>query len=124
MEIYCVGCEKDVEPTLVTGHTVYHHRKDLWLLPFWQCDECKNFVGCHKNSKKNRPLGCIATQELRVARSKIHTILDPIWQSGRATRDQVYEKLNQELGYKYHTANIRSVKDAKHVMFVVRGLYG
>lgn len=116
LDIYCTGCQKEVQARLTNGAEVYAHRQDLAALPFWICDTCKNFVGCHyKTDKPTTPLGVIATQEIKNARMKIHVIIDPLWTSGRISRRAVYKKLSDKLGYKYHTANIRSVEEARQV---------
>lgn len=116
MTIYCCGCDKKVEPTLVYGKDVYPHRKDLQFLPFWRCDVCNNFVGCHhKTSNPTAPLGCIPTHELRKARGHIHRILDPIWQKKIMSRKEIYALISKELGWKYHTAKLRTVEEARVV---------
>jgi len=114
MELYCCGCEKKVEPRLTSGEETYPHRHDLAPLPFWICDECRNFVGCHhKTDNPTRALGCIATQEIKNARKHIHALLDPIWKSGKMTRKEIYSKLSEATGRKYHTGNIRSIEEAR-----------
>ena len=119
--IYCCGCGAKVEARLTDGAEIYPHRQDLHALPFWKCDQCGNFVGCHHKTKdRTRPLGCIPTPEIKNARKEIHKILDPIWQSGEMSRKDVYAQLSGALGWKYHTANIRSVDEARHVYRIVR----
>jgi len=101
---------------LTNGGEIYPHRPDLADLPFWRCDACGNYVGCHHKTKvRTRPLGCIPTKKLKKARQHIHKILDPVWQSGRMTRKEIYAKLSEKLGWSYHTAKIRSVEDARNV---------
>ena len=64
---------------LTDGKEVYPHRSDLNSLPFWICDRCRNFVGCHHKTKNpTRPLGCIPNKEMKNARKHIHNLLDPI----------------------------------------------
>ncbi len=122
-EIRCVACEGKVMARLTDGAEIYPHRPDLAELPFWKCDECGNYVGCHhKTKERTTPLGIIPTPELKEARSHIHRLLDPIWKSGRRTRKKVYAELTKKLGWKYHTANIRSVEEAREVYRLVRGL--
>jgi hypothetical protein len=109
---------------LTNGGEVYPHRPDLWDLPFWKCDGCGNYVGCHwKTKDRTRPLGIIPTKELKNARQHIHRILDPIWQNGKMPRGKLYARLASELGLKeYHTAEIKTVEDARRVYAIVRGL--
>ena len=115
--IYCCGCSSDVNARLTDGAEIYPHRSDLARLPFWKCDACGNFVGCHhKTKQRTAPLGCIPTPEIKEARSQIHRILDPLWKSGRFKRRELYSKIANSLGIKeYHTAELRSVEQARDV---------
>lgn len=119
-DIYCCACKKDVPAHLVGGSEVYPWRKDLALRRFWKCPTCKNFVGCH-NGKTNKPLGVIATQELKDARIHIHTLLDGMWSQKRTAserkraRAKLYNALSIKLGYVYHTAEIRTIEEARKV---------
>lgn len=119
--IYCTGCQGDVNARLTSGVEIYPHRTDLAALPFWRCDECKNFVGCHhKTSTPTRPLGCIPTPEIKRARSEIHRVLDPIWKRGKMKRGKLYCKIADKLGWEsYHTADLRSIEDAREVYKVI-----
>jgi hypothetical protein len=123
--IYCTGCQNDVTARLTDGKEVYPHRPDLGDLPFWKCDACGNFVGCHhKTANRTKPLGCIPTPELKAARQHIHKILDPLWKSGRMNRNLIYNEISNRIGWEYHTAEIRSVEDARTVWRIVRELGG
>ena len=114
--IYCCGCGADVEARLTDGAEIYPHRPDLYALPFWKCDKCGNFVGCHHKTKdRTRPLGCIPTPEVKTERQHIHKVLDPLWESGKANRKQVYEDLTSLIGREYHTAEIRDIDEARKV---------
>lgn len=120
--LYCCGCKKDVEARLTNGSEVYPHREDLADLPFWKCDGCNNWVGCHHQTKdRTRPLGNIPTREIKNARQHIHRILDPIWKTGKMSRGDVYAILAKELGLKeYHTAEIKTVEEARKVYAAVK----
>ncbi len=124
MKIYCCACGKDVSARLTNGREIYPHRRDLSRLPFWKCDSCRNFVGCHhKTSKPTTPLGCIPTPEIKNARQQIHRVLDPIWKSKRMSRKKVYQAVANQLGKStYHTAEIRSVEEARTVYRVAQEL--
>jgi len=116
MKIYCTGCELEVEARLIDGVEAYPHRADLAGLPFWKCDTCKNFVGCHHKTKnRTKPLGNIPTKELKAARRHIHKILDPLWQSGTFTRGRLYNSISEFMGFKYHTAELATLGDARKV---------
>jgi hypothetical protein len=119
--IFCCGCQANVQARLTDGKEIYPHRADLAGLPFWKCDACKNFVGCHHKTKnRSNPLGCIPTREIKEARQHIHRILDPLWKSGRYGRRELYSMIAHVLGIEeYHTAEIRSVDEARRVYRVI-----
>ena len=123
MLIHCCGCNEKIEARLTDGSEIYPHRKDLASLPFWKCDKCGNYVGCHhKTNNKTNPLGCIPTPEIKSARHHIHLILDPIWKAGKMKRKDIYTFLSEKTGRKYHTASIRSVEEARHVYKLIKEL--
>lgn len=119
MLIYCCECKKEIEARLTDGKEIYSHRDDLYDLPFWKCDDCKNYVGCHHKTKdKTKPLGNIPNTEIRGARKYIHALLDPMWQNeGNKfhARGSIYKWLSEQLDYKYHTAEIRTIKEARNI---------
>ena len=108
---------------MTDGEEIYPHRNDLASLPFWKCDACNNFVGCHhKTEDRTRPLGCIPTPDIKNARKHIHGILDPLWKSGKISRKAIYKLLSDEFGRKYHTANIRSIEEARQVYKSIKSI--
>lgn len=114
MKIYCCKCDKDIIARLTNGAEIYPHRKDLHLLPFWKCDECNNHVGCHhKTIDRVRPLGVIPSEEIKKARMMLHRVIDPIWQSKMMTRRQVYKNISDLVGWNFHTAEIRTMDQAR-----------
>lgn len=123
-KIFCCGCRIEVDARLTNGQEVYSHRRDLASLPFWKCDTCSNFVGCHHKTKnRTRPLGCIPTPEIKAARQEIHRAIDPIWQSGKIERRKLYSMIAHLIGVEeYHTAEIRSVEQAREVVRVAKEL--
>ena len=122
-QIYCCGCSIEVPARLTDGSEIYPHRPDLHSLPFWKCGICGNHVGCHhKTPDRTRPLGNIPTKEIREARKHIHALLDPLWRSGTMKRGAVYGKLAKQLGREYHTAEIRTVQEAREVYRAVKAL--
>jgi hypothetical protein len=117
LNIYCCGCKSDVSATLTTGEEVYPHRKDLHELPFWLCETCQNFVGCHyKTDDSTRPLGVIATPIIKKARQLIHRRFDPLWKTGIYSRKGAYATISELIGYEYHTAEIRTMDQVERVM--------
>ncbi len=124
-EIYCCACQKDVNARLTTGKEVYSHRKDLSTLPFWKCDICKNFVGCHhKTAEPTKPLGNIPSPELKKARTKIHEMLDPLWKSGKFSRGDLYKQIADKLGREYHTGEIKTLEEVREVLTIIEELKG
>ena len=120
-QIYCCGCQTKVEARLTDGSELYPHRPDLAQLPFWKCDECGNHVGCHHKTKnRTQPLGCIPTPEIKNARQHIHRILDPLWKSKRYKRREIYAMISERVGWTYHTAQLRSVEEAREVYRIIR----
>ncbi|MDK4703862.1 zinc-finger-containing protein [Rhizobium sp. CNPSo 4062] len=122
--IFCCGCQVDVQVRLTDGKEIYPHRGDLAQHPFWKCDACGNFVGCHHKTKdRTNPLGCIPTREIKEARQHIHRILDPLWKSGRYGRRELYTMIAHVLGIEeYHTAEIRSVDEARRVYRIINDI--
>ncbi|MBE0362256.1 hypothetical protein PULV_a4073 [Pseudoalteromonas ulvae UL12] len=121
LTIYCCKCEIDVEARLTNGREIYPHSKGVSNLPFWICDGCSNYVGCHHKTKTRiKPLGHIPSKELRNARKHIHILLDPIWKDGLVSRSQIYADLSKELGWSFHIALIRSIEEARNVYRVIR----
>lgn len=125
-QIHCCECQKEVEARLTYGKEIYGHRSDLHTLPFWICDTCKNYVGTHHKTKdKTKPLGCIPNKEMKGVRKHIHALLDPIWNSKEGNekwkeRARIYRYLTQELCYEYHTAEIKTVDEAKKIYRLIQ----
>jgi hypothetical protein len=124
MQIYCCECARDVEARLTDGREIYPHRADLAELPFWKCDVCKNYVGCHykRASTRTKPLGCIPNEEVRRARSQIHAVLDPLWAGNKEKRNRIYVKLSTKLGREFHTAWIKTRAEADQVLALLKGM--
>jgi hypothetical protein len=118
MKIFCVECKTKRKARLTNGQEIYPHRQYLNIIPFWKCDVCKNYVGCHHKALniKTRPLGIIPNQMLRIKRQEIHNILDPIWKTKKTTRKRVYQYLSNKIGKEYHTGDIRTVTQANRVI--------
>lgn len=115
--IWCCGCGMFVQARLTDGKEIYPNRPDLARLNFWCCDTCHNYVGCHHKMRTNptRPLGVIPTPELRRARFEIHALIDPLWQRGKMSRDTLYNHLSLVVGRSYHTADLRTLDEARAV---------
>lgn len=123
IKIFCCECNKDINARLTDGTEVYPHREDLSKVPFWICDTCSNYVGCHNRILSTTvPLGVIPSQEIKDYRISIHSYIDPIWKNGYMKRRDIYKHISEKIGKKYHTAELRTVEDCKKVMEIVREL--
>lgn len=113
--IFCCACNAEVQARMGSGAEVYPHRSDLHPVPFWICDGCRNYVGCHwrSTSDPTRPLGVIPTPELRRARQHIHRLIDPLWKRGRIKRSRLYNRISVEFGREFHSADLRTVDEAR-----------
>lgn len=91
----CQYCNQ--EATHVKGDKIYPHRKDLYHLSFWYCDNGHSpaYVGCHPGGDK--PLGILADADLREAKKTAHLAFDPIWRNKRYTRSAAYKWLASAL---------------------------
>jgi hypothetical protein len=102
--IHCDYCSREAK--LVNGRTIYPHRPDLAHKPFYHCDPCRAWVGCHPKPMRTRnglpggyvPLGRLATAELRKAKMAAHAAFDPLWKSGGMSRQSAYAWLAGALG--------------------------
>jgi len=121
--IRCCGCGVKVDARLTNGAEIYPHRPDLHSLPFWKCDGCGNYVGCHhKTRNRTEPLGNIPTPALRDERKRLHDEIDPLWKSGRFSRKELYDMISHHMGFAFHTATLRTVDEAQKVREFVKGL--
>ena len=121
--IYCCGCDTDVDARLTDGSEVYSHRPDLFSLPFWICDTCNNFVGCHhKTNNRTNPLGVIATKPIKQARMNIHALIDPIWKSKKMARGQVYAHMTKAMGKTFHSSHLTNIEDCQKAIRAAQSL--
>ncbi len=121
MQIWCTGCEEEVEARLTYGTEMYPSRPDLARLPFWVCDRDGAFVGTHHKSKSGlKPLGYLATKEVKRWRMLIHQMLDPLWQTRKISRKKAYKRLSRALGHTYHTGEIYDAEEGEFVYAIVK----
>lgn len=90
----CPYCDRQSQ--LVHGQAIYPHRPDLWAKPFWQCEPCEAYVGCHPGTKN--ALGRLANDELRKAKQAAHAAFDPLWRGGQQHRKSAYLWLAERMG--------------------------
>ena len=129
LEIFCCGCNQHTQARLTNGSEIYqkpidvafwHKNEEYVNLPFWICDICKNYVGCHHKTKTpTKPLGCIPTEEIRKWRGYLHRLIDKHWKTSQE-RKEVYSKITKEIGCQYHAAEIRSVDEAQRIYAICK----
>lgn len=105
-KLYCVACGEDVYASKVSGDVVYPNRYDLKDKKFWRCEACGNYVSAINTGT------VIPDASLRVWRSKIHAVIDPVWRSGVFSRKEVYKKMRAYTGKDFHGGGLRSEQDA------------
>lgn len=92
-ELICPVC--GAKPVLVTGADIYPRRLDLKDKAFWRCPKRHSYVGCHPRTTK--PLGTLATEEIRRARRVAHKLFDNLWKLRKCTRRGAYAWLAGKL---------------------------
>lgn len=90
---YCSRMAESVPAARVWQWTTPSDERKLWV-----CFPCEAWVGVHKNSRKNAPMGRLANKALRQAKTAAHRAFDPIWKKGEMTRSEAYEWLAAEMG--------------------------
>lgn len=100
LTVMCDYCGKPA--ALVDSAEIYRRSYG----PMWLCRPCDACVGTHKNSPKHHPLGRLANRELREAKKAAHAAFDPVWRSGRKTRQQAYGWLAEQLGIPFAKTHI------------------
>lgn len=122
-DIWCTGCKTHVRARLTSGAEMYPAREELRELPFWVHDECGAFVGTHHKTKSPlKPLGFLATPEVKKWRKMIHAVLDPLWKSGKIARGRAYREISDAFGRNFHTAEIYDVEEGQKVYEIVRAM--
>ena len=81
----------------------------------WLCRECDAYVGCHNNTKI--PKGkYLAKADLRKARRKAHSVIDPLWQSKKYKRKTIYLRLKEAFGKEVHIGETRTIEDCEDII--------
>lgn len=96
----CPYCGK--EAPWVSNELRYGRRFGKSYMCYW-CKGCDAYVGCHHNTRI--ALGTMANAELRAWRMKAHAAIDPLWKTGRLSRNDVYQKLHKWFGHEVHVGS-------------------
>ena len=122
--LFCTECDKTIFARRTDGSEVYPHSQMYKELPFYICDTCKNYVGCHYKSKEpTKPLGCIPSDSIRKWRGILHRLIDPQWKNAERKnkkRAEVYSNISKAIGKQYHTAEIMSIAEAKRIYAICK----
>lgn len=102
----CQYCDREAE--LVTGEKTYPHLTSLHHIPFWFCQPCEAWVGCHPGTKT--PLGSVANAELRLKRMQAHSAFDSTW-TNRKERSKQYAWLADVMGLSEDKCHIGSFSE-------------
>lgn len=94
MNVLCPYCKKDAQ--LVDSSEIYSSGTSYGLA--WLCRDCQAWVGCHKGSKDNKPLGRLANAELRAARRKAHLYFDRLWEA-KMNKEGCSKSFARQAGY-------------------------
>lgn len=55
------------------------------------CRNCKASVGCHDSGK---PLGVLATKEMKVLKTACHDLFDLVWKTKKLGRSECYRRMS------------------------------
>lgn len=104
---YCGG------PAKLLGSSTPIYGKDYG--PIWVClryPACDSYVGCHKGTTK--PLGRMADKALRLAKSRVHRLFDPMWRA-KIARDGCSRHTARAAGYAWLALQLRIPVEKCHV---------
>ena len=108
----CNHCNKPAE--WVENKEVYGRNYGSSYM-IWLCRDCDAYVGCHNNTKQ--PKGdYLPKADLRKARRKAHSIIDPIWQTHKYKRNTVYLRLKEAFGREVHIGNTKTVDECEEII--------
>lgn len=91
----CPYCQSAVK---YTSHAEIYGGKTFSNWPFiYLCTNkpCSASVGVHEGT--NHPLGTLADQRTKTARSAAHAAFDPLWKKGKMKRSEAYQWLAEQL---------------------------
>lgn len=80
----------------------------------WLCDNypiCDAYVGTH--NQDDSPIGTLANRQLRQWRRNAHALFDPIWKSGKMSRNEAYQWLCEQLGLPREETHIGMFDEAR-----------
>lgn len=109
----CNHCGKEAE--WVENKEVYNGKNYGKSYMIWLCRPCDAYIGCHNNTKT--PKGdVLAKEDLRKARRLAHSIIDPLWQSGKYKRKTVYIRLEEAFGEPVHVGETKTPEECFEII--------
>lgn len=109
----CPYCKSD---KIKFGSTEEYYGRNYNDKDMYWCENCRACVGCHKGTKI--PLGCLADDELKEMRSKIHAIIGQYWGTKKERKD-LYARLAKRFrvcGDTFHIGWLKK-EDAIYVLY-------
>lgn len=111
--MFCVNCQKQVEPEIVTGADIYGQHFAFASALFARCPVCGNYGECA--AKGEPPYEVIPDFRMRKGYNCIDGVLKLMWMQKRMTKAEVlYRMADMMYGRKrdYRTHDIRSYDEA------------
>ena len=120
MKIYCTTCESDQEAIKARGRDLYPGKGNDKR--YYRCTGCdRSWVTRHRHT--GEPMGTMAGPDVRRLRSNAHRLVDPIWQSGRMSRQALYLKIGRLTGRDYHAGTLATKAELDAVERAIGELY-
>lgn len=111
--MFCVNCQKPIEPEIVTGANIYGPRFAFASSLFARCPDCGNYGECAAQDEP--PYAVIPDFRLRKGYNYVDGILNLLWMQKKITRAEVlYRMAGLMYGHKrpYRTHDIESYEEA------------
>lgn len=111
--MFCVNCQKPIEPEIVTGADIYGPHFAFASSLFARCPDCGNYGECAAQDEP--PYAVIPDFRLRKGYNYVDGILNLLWMQKKITRAEVlYRMAGLMYGHKrpYRTHDIESYEEA------------
>lgn len=122
--MFCVNCQKEIDPDLVTGADIYGPLTFNKSEPFARCPHCGNYGEFAID--REPPFSVIPTAELRKAYNYIDATFQCLWMQKKMTKAEAEAKM-AELMYNgerpYRTHEIRTRDEAIKAYRFAKYLY-
>jgi hypothetical protein len=95
------------------GREIYPNcSRDVQDKRFYVCWRCSAWVGCHDGTFT--PLGTLANSDLRLLRTTVHSMFDPLWAS-KIKREKIAKHEARMAGYTWLAGELGIPVDDCHV---------